>query len=88
MNTNTKFPVSHLPHYNKFGVHMPPVYRVLKPSEVPAETLVDEEGLEYSDVYPLQFASSSFTHEDASNNNKQTAASTSNTFVLNDYIKK
>ena len=68
---------------------MPPVYRVLKPSEVPADTLVDEEGLEYSDVYPLQFTASSFSHVvDASNNNKQTAASTSNTFVLNDYIKK
>ena len=86
MNTNTKFPNSNVPMYNKFGMHMPPVYRVLKPSEVPAETLVDEEGLEYSDVYPLQFASSSFTHDDASNN-KQTATSSS-TFVLNNYIKK
>ena len=86
-NTNTKFPHSNVPMHNKFGVHMPPVYRVLKPSEVPAETLVDEEGLEYSDVYPLQFTASSFSHVDASNN-KQTAASTSNTFVLNDYIKK
>ena len=88
MNTNTKFPNSNVPMHNKFGMHMPPVYRVLKPSEVPAETLVDEEGLEYSDVYPLQFTASSFSHVDASNNNKQTAASTSNTFVLNDYIKK
>ena len=86
MNTNTKFPNSAMPQYNKFGVHMQPVYRVLKPSEVPADTLVDEEGLEYSDVYPLQFIASSFSHVDASNN-KQTAAS-SNTFVLNDYIKK
>ena len=86
MNTNTKFPNSNVPMYNKFGMHMPPVYRVLKPSEVPAETLVEEEGLEYSDVYPLQFASSSFTHDDASNN-KQTATSSS-TFVLNNYIKK
>ena len=87
MNTNTKFPNSNMPQFNKFGVHMPPVYRVIKPNEIPAETLVDEEGLEYSDVYPLQFASSSFSHSDVSNN-KQTAASTSNTFVLNDYIKK
>ena len=88
MNTNTKFPNSAMPQYNKFGVYMQPVYRVLKPSEVPADTLVDEEGLEYSDVYPLQFTASSFSHVDASNNNKQTAASTSNAFVLNDYIKK
>ena len=50
---------------------------------------MDEEGLEYSDVYPLQFTvftASSFSHEDASNN-KQTAASSS-TFILNDFIKK
>ena len=89
MNTNnTKFPNSNVPMHNKFGVHMPPVYRVVKPSELPAETAtVDEEGLEYSDVYPLQFTSSSFSHNDVSNNNKQTATS-SNTFVLNDYIKK
>ena len=86
MNTNTKFPNSNMPQFNKFGMHMPPVYRVLKPSEVPADKAVDEEGLEYSDVYPLEWTTSSFTHEDASNN-KQTAAS-SNTFVLNDYIKK
>ena len=86
MNTNSKFPNNHMTQYNKFGVQPQYVYRVLKPSEVPAEKLVDEEGLEYSDVYPLQFAASSFSHVDASNN-KQTAAS-SNTFVLNDYIKK
>ena len=86
MNTNTKFTHIKVPMHNKFGMHMPPVYRVLKPSDVPAETLVDEEGLEYSDVYPLQFAASSFSHVDASNN-KQTAAS-SNSFVLTDYIKK
>ena len=77
-----------MPQYNKFGVQPQYVYRVLKPSEVPAEPVVNEDGLEYSDVYPLQFTASSFSHVDASNNNKQTAASTSNTFVLNDYIKK
>jgi hypothetical protein len=88
MNTNnTKFPNSTMPQFNKVGVHMPPVYRVVKPSELPAETAtVDEEGLEYPDVYPLQFISSSFSHNDVSNN-KQAAASSS-TFVLNDYIKK
>ena len=74
-----------MPQFNKFGVHMPPVYRVVKPSELPAETAtVDEEGLEYSDVYPLQFTSSSFSHNDVSNN-KQVSSST---FILNDYIKK
>ena len=86
MSTNTKFPNRNVPMHNKFGAYMPPVYRVLKPNEIPAETLVDEEGLEYSDVYPLQFASSSFSHVDASNN-KQTAAS-SYSFILTDYIKK
>ncbi len=86
MNTNTKFRNSNVPMQNKFGMHMPPVYRVLKPSEVPADKVVNEEGLEYSDVYPLEWSTSSFSHEDASNN-KQTAAS-SNTFVLNDYLKK
>ncbi len=87
MNTNTKFRSSNVPMHNKFGMHMPPVYRVLKPSEVPADKVVNEEGLEFSDVYPLEWSTSSFSHEDASNNNKQTAAS-SNTFVLNDYLKK
>ena len=71
--------------HNKFGVHMAPVYRVLKPSEVPADKAVDEQGLEYSDVYPLEYAISSFSHDASSN--KQTAASSS-TFILNDYIKK
>ena len=85
MNTNTKFPHSNMPQFNKFGVHMPPVYRVLKPSEVPAETLVDEEGLEYSDVYPLQLTSATFTREDISNNNPTAVPST---FVLTDYLKK
>ena len=71
--------------YNKFGVHMPPVYRVIKPNEVPAETaVVDEEGLEYSDVYPLQLTSATFSREDISNN--QTAVPS--TFVLTDYLKK
>jgi hypothetical protein len=86
MNTNTKFPNSAMPQFNKFGMHMPPVYRVLKPSEVPAERLVDEEGLEYSDVYPLQYTSSSFSHKDISNNNPTVVPN--NTFVLTDYIKK
>jgi hypothetical protein len=87
MNTNnTKFPNSNVPMHNKFGVHMPPVYRVVKPSELPAETAtVDEEGLEYSDVYPLQFTSSSFSHNDVSNNNPTSVPST---FVLTDYLKK
>ncbi len=85
MNTNTKFPHSNMPQFNKFGMHMPPVYRVIKPNEVPAETAaVDEEGLEYSDVYPLQLTSATFSHNDVSNN-KQVSSST---FVLNDYIKK
>jgi hypothetical protein len=85
MSTNTKFPHSNVPMYNKFGVHMPPVYRVIKPNEVPAETaVVDEEGLEYSDVYPLQLTSATFSREDISNN--QTAVPS--TFVLTDYLKK
>ena len=63
---------------------MPPLYRVIKPNKIPAEKAFDEEGKpELSDIYPLQWTSS-FTHDDVSNN-KQTAAS-SNTFVLNDYI--
>ena len=86
MNTNnTKFPNSAMPQFNKFGMHMPPVYKVLKPSEVPADKAVDEQGLEYSDVYPLEWGTSSFSHDASSN--KQTAASSS-TFILNDYIKK
>jgi hypothetical protein len=83
MNSNTKFPISNVPMHNKFGMHIPPVYRVLKPSEVPADKAVNEEGLEYSDVYPLEWSTSSFSH-DASSNNK----TSSTTFVLNDYIKK
>lgn len=85
MNTNTKFPISNMPHHNKFGVHMPPVYRVLKPSEVPADKAVDEEGLEYSDVYPLHYTSSMFSNEDISNNNTTGVQST---FVLSDYLRK
>jgi hypothetical protein len=86
MNTNTKFPHSNVPMHNKFGVHMPPVYRVIKPNEIPAEKAVEDEGEpELSDIYPLQWTSS-FSHDDVSSN-KQTATS-SNTFVLNDYIKK
>jgi len=86
MNTNTKFPHSNMPQFNKFGMHMPPVYRVIKPNEVPAETAtVDEDGLEYSDVYPLQLTSPTFTREDISNNNQTAAPST---FVLTDYLKK
>ena len=85
-NTNTKFPHSNVPMHNKFGVHMPPVYRVIKPNEIPAEKAVEDEGEpELSDIYPLQW-SSSFTHDDVSNNKQTTASST--TFVLNDYIKK
>lgn len=85
MNTNTKFPSSNVPMYNKFGVHMPPVYRVIKPNEVPAETAtVDEEGLEYSDVYPLQLTSATFTREDISNN----PTAVPSTFILTDYLKK
>jgi hypothetical protein len=84
-NTNTKFRSSNLPMHNKFGMHMPPVYRVVKPSEVPADKVVNEEGLEYSDVCPLEWSTSSFTHEDASNNNTTTVPST---FVLSDYIRK
>ena len=83
MNTNTKFPSSNIPMHNKFGMHMPPVYRVLKPSEVPPDKAVNEEGLEYSDVYPLEWTTPSFSHNDASNNK-----TSSTTFVLNDYIKK
>ena len=83
MNTNTKFPNSAMPQCNKFGMHMPPVYRIIKPSEVPADKAVNEEGLEYSDVYPLEYATSSFSRDDASSNK-----TSSTTFVLNDYIKK
>ena len=44
MNTNTKFPNSNVPMYNKFDMHVQPVYRVVKPSEeVHADKLVDEE---------------------------------------------
>ena len=86
MNTNTKFPISNMPHHNKFGMHLPPVYRVIKPNEVPAETAtVDEEGLEYSDVYPLQLTSPTFTRKDISNNNPTAVPST---FILTDYLKK
>ena len=85
MNSNTKFPHSNMPQFNKFGMHMPPVYRVIKPNEVPAETaVVDEEGLEYSDVYPLQLTSATFTREDISNN----PTAVPSTFVLTDYLKK
>jgi len=74
-----------MPQFNKFGMHMPPVYRVIKPNEVPAETaVVDEEGLEYSDVYPLQLTSATFTREDISNN----PTAVPSTFVLTDYLKK
>ena len=83
MNTNTKFPHSNVLMHTKFGMHMPPVYRVLKPSEVPADKVVNEEGLEYSDVYPLEWSTSSFSRDDASSNK-----TSSTTFVLNDYIKK
>ena len=83
MNTNTKFPNSNVPMHNKFGMHMPQVYRVLKPSEIPPDKAVNEEGLEYSDVYPLEYATSSFSRDDASSNK-----TSSTTFVLNDYIKK
>ena len=62
---------------------MAPVYRVLKPSEIPPDKAVNEEGLEYSDVYPLEWTVPSFSHDDASNNK-----TLSTTFVLNDYIKK
>ena len=83
MNTNTKFPSSNIPMHNKFGMHVPPVYRVLKPSEIPPDKIVNEEGLEYSDVYPLEYTTPSFSHDDASSNK-----TSSTTFVLNDYIKK
>jgi hypothetical protein len=83
MNTNTKFPNSNVPMHNKFGMHLPPVYRVLKPSEVPADKVVNEEGLEYSDVYPLEWTTPLFSHDDASSNK-----TSSNSFVLTDYIKK
>ena len=86
MNTNTKFPNSNIVMHNKFGIHMAPVYRVLKPSEIPPDKAVNEEGLEFSDVYPLEWTTSSFSRDDASSN-KQTTASSS-TFILNDYIKK
>ena len=82
MNTNSKFPNSNVPMHNKFGMHIPPVYRVLKPSEVPADKVVNEEGLEYSDVYPLEWSPSSFSHDASSNK------SSTNSFVLTDYIKK
>ncbi len=84
MSTNTKFRNSNVPMQNKFGMHMPPVYRVLKPSEVPADKVVNEEGLEYSDVYPLEWSTSSFSHEDAS----KSTTGLQSTFVLSDYLKK
>ena len=83
MNTNSKFPNSNVPMHNKFGMHIPPVYRVLKPSEIQPDKIVNEEGLEYSDVYPLEYTTPSFSHDDASSNK-----TSSTTFVLNDYIKK
>jgi hypothetical protein len=62
MNTNnTKFPNSAMPQFNKFGMHMPPVYRVIKPSEILPDKAVNEEGLEYSDVYPLEYTTPSFS---------------------------
>ena len=58
----------------------------MKPSELPAEKAVDEEGEpELSDKYPLQWTSS-FSHENDASNNKQTTSSS--TFILNDCIKK
>ena len=78
MNTNTKFPNSNILMHNKFGMHMQPVYRVIKPSEIPPDKAVNEDGLEQSDVYPLEWSStSSFSRDDASSNK-----TSSSTFVL------
>ena len=88
MNTNTKFPNNNVVQQNKFGVHLPPCYRVMKPNQIPADDKPvdedDKEGApELSDLYPLQWQSTSFTKEDAKTNNQPT-----NSFNINDYIKK
>ncbi len=63
---------------------MPPVYRVIKPNEIPAKKAVEDEGEpELSDIYPLQWTSS-FSCEDISDNNPTAVPST---FVLTDYLK-
>ena len=86
MNTNTKFPNNNVVQQNKFGVHLPPCYRVMKPNQIPADTPIDEDDKEgapeLSDLYPLQWQSTTYTKLDATNN-KQT-----NNFNINDYIKK
>ena len=54
MNTNTKFPNHHLPSNNKFGIVLPQVHNVVKPSQVPANNKpVDdnEKEVELSEVY-------------------------------------
>ena len=88
MNTNTKFPNNNVVQQNKFGVHLPPCYRVMKPNQIPADKpAADEEdtegSVELSDLYPLQWQSTTFTKEDATTNNKPT-----NSFNINDFIKK
>ena len=88
MNTNTKFPNNNVVQQNKFGAHFPPCYRVMKPNQIPADKpAADEEdpegSVELSDLYPLQWQSTTFTKEDATTTNKPT-----NNFNINDYIKK
>ena len=89
MNTNTKFPNNSVPQINKFGVHLPPCYRVMKPNQIPVDTPSvidgDSEGApELSDLYPLQWQSTSFTKEDATTITNKPI----NNFNINDYIKK
>ena len=54
MNTNTKFPNPHLPSNNKFGIVLPQVHNVVKPSQLHANNKpVDdnEKEVELSEVY-------------------------------------
>jgi len=52
MTTNTKFPNHHVLSNNKFGIVIPQVYNVLKPSQIPITIKsVDEEEKEKERVF-------------------------------------
>jgi hypothetical protein len=52
-NTNTKFPNHHLPSNNKFGIVLPQVHNVVKPSQVPTSKPAEdnEKEIQLSEVY-------------------------------------
>jgi len=43
MTTNTKFPNKYVPFNNKFGIVLPQMHNVIKPSQVPTDKPVEEE---------------------------------------------